>query len=421
MAFAFVRARTVGRTFRYDLWRAAVEALRMPDVPAVSRAFCNLPGCAIKGMFRVITSAWQGNSVQAKSIAILGAWAVAFLAVVAAVVAANNAWRYRDAYHRTLRFLHETKEYARVQDQRLADSQATAETLKQKLDQESRYVESLYDEIAIERKMRSRMFVAAYQREEIKLNDNDTFHNFDGGNYSTDDTEDRQKVDCKERMRHKRTAILFILGQSNAANTIDGRLSPSSRDIINFDPFSGKCFIAREPLLGPTNYAGNFATRLADKLIERDVYQVVIIANIAVGGSKVEDWGQSGRFKRKMLVAIKRLHDAGLEPSHVLWHQGEANVGDNRMDYRTNFLDVFSVLRRHGIYAPIYVAQTTVCVGKADEEVRAGQRGLVDPAKRIFAGPDTDQIALEDRYDGCHFSERGADRAAELWFKILDE
>ena len=67
-----------------------------------------------------------------------------------------------------------------------------------------------------------------------------------------------------------------------------------------------------------------------------------------------------------------------------------------------------------------YVAVASRC-GKVRryEPVRAAQIALRDPAGRIYAGPDTDTLGLGDRYDGCHFSTEGTEKAAGLWWEAI--
>ena len=56
-----------------------------------------------------------------------------------------------------------------------------------------------------------------------------------------------------------------------------------------------------------------------------------------------------------------------------------------------------------------------------DPRIREAQGSVIDPARRVYAGPDTDTLlALEERYDGCHFSKLGQERLAELWLRALD-
>src|SRR5262245_49420674 len=186
--------------------------------------------------------------------------------------------------------------------------------------------------------------------------------------------------------------------------------------VINFSLYDGKCYFAHDPLLGATNFGGNVATRLASKLVNSGAYQAVIVAPIAVDGTSVKDWAVGGFLNRR----IKRLHDAGLEPTQVLWHQGEADERTPPDKYRAAFFSIFSTIRRNGVFAPIYVAQTSICGGGPHESIRQIQRGLVDPSKHILAGPDTDQLGQEFSYDTCHFNAAEGERHAELWRQVLD-
>src|ERR1043166_1497172 len=71
-----------------------------------------------------------------------------------------------------------------------------------------------------------------------------------------------------------KTAIIVVHGQSNAANY--GSARHAAREAVdNFDPASGKCFAATDPLLGADGLGGSFATRLGDILIQRGLYDRV--------------------------------------------------------------------------------------------------------------------------------------------------
>lgn len=228
----------------------------------------------------------------------------------------------------------------------------------------------------------------------------------------------RQLVGCGASIAGKRAAILLILGQSNAANTLNSFSDPGA-GVINFSLYDGKCYQAKDPLLGASNAGGNFATLLAAQLIARGHYEAVILAPIAVGSTLIQQWAPTGEHNRRITIAIERMRGAGLEPTHVLWHQGEGNRLDPPESYRAAFLGVLSTIRRDGVEAPVFVAQATVCRSPRGEGIRAAQRNLVDPAKGIFAGPDTDQIGETFRYDGCHFDGEGGKRAADLWLAAL--
>jgi hypothetical protein len=228
------------------------------------------------------------------------------------------------------------------------------------------------------------LFISAYKREQVSL------HAGDSKIQGPSDTTDKVAVDCISAIHHKRTAIILILGQSNAANTVSQKFNPTS-DIINFSLYHGKCYLAKDPLIGPTDYGGNFATLLASKLVDRHVYQTVILAPIAVAGATAKEWAMSGPLNRRLVVEIKRLRDAGLQPTQVLWHQGESDANDPG-DYTNAFMSIFTTTRRNGVYAPVYVAQASRCGNAGSPELREVQRALVDPDKEILAGPNTDEI-----------------------------
>jgi hypothetical protein len=239
------------------------------------------------------------------------------------------------------------------------------------------------------------------------------------GSYGGPVTADgRTRVDCRLPTSGKRgTAVLLILGQSNAANTLNAFSDPGP-DVFNFSLYDGKCYLAREPLLGASNAGGNFATLLARRLVERH-YDRVILAPISVGGTYIQQWMPTGEHNARITIAIERMREAGIEPTHVLWHQGEGNRTDDPTFYRRAFLGVLSTIRRDGVKAPVYVAQTTICRSEKGEAIREAQRSLVAPASGVMLGPDTDQLSNEFRYDGCHFDIEGGSRVADMWLAAI--
>jgi hypothetical protein len=248
----------------------------------------------------------------------------------------------------------------------------------------------------------------------------DTYANVDLNRGSFNDTSDRVRVGATE-VSQGRTAVILIFGQSNGANSGDAPYVPRHR-VINFNLFDGHCYVAKDPLLGTTERRGNFASRMADMLIEQGLFDTVVLAPIGVGGSRIEEWTTGGARHRRLQIAIKRAADSRLNFTHVLWHQGESNAGvDANADLYTGcFLNIHGALRSYDVGAPIYVAQATICNSPPNETIRSAQRAVVDLVSGIFAGPDTDMIGLNDRYDGCHMAESGLVRHAQLWIEALN-
>ena len=258
--------------------------------------------------------------------------------------------------------------------------------------------------------------------EDIDIGSLDNYDELDQNWKSIRDTSNRQRVPCQV---DKGTAVIVTLGQSNAANYALMRYTPK-HDVRNFDLYNGRCYKAEDPLLGASGTLGNFAGPLGDLLIERGLYTRVLIAPIAMGGSTVEQWADEGRFNRRILVLIRRLFDAGLTPTAILWHQGEGDsgIGDSHgRQYRKNLLEVIATFRAYGISAPFFVALATKCGGyprPGGDNIREGQASAVNPLDNVFLGPDTDTLGDEYRdKEHCHFNAAGLLRHASMWADVL--
>lgn len=263
------------------------------------------------------------------------------------------------------------------------------------------------------------MTIFADVRGKIFLSSFDTYENVDLNRGSVNDVASRLRVDAPGN-RHGRTAVMLIFGQSNGTNSGDTPYVPRHH-VINFNLFDGRRYVARDPLLGATEQQGNFAGRLADLLIERSVFDTVVLAPIGVGGSLIEEWTTGGGRHRRLQVAFRRAGDSGLQVTHLLWHQGESNAANHTAGdvYAGCLMNIHHAIRGYGVGAPLYVAQASVCASPPDETIRAAQRAVVDRELGILAGPDTDAIGPEDRYDGCHMTESGLKKHAQLWFDVL--
>jgi Carbohydrate esterase, sialic acid-specific acetylesterase len=258
--------------------------------------------------------------------------------------------------------------------------------------------------------------------QDIDIGSLDNYDELDQNWKSFRDTSHRKQVPCRA---DGPTAVIVTLGQSNAANNALTRYSPK-HDVLNFDLYDGRCYEARDPLLGASGTGGNFATPLADMLIDRRLYAQVIIAPIAMGGSTVEEWADQGMFNRRILVLIRRLSDAGLTPTQILWHQGEGNPGagdSHGRQYRKNLLEVIATFRTYGISAPFFVALATKCgpyPRPNGNNIRDGQASTVNPLDNVFLGPDTDTLGDEYRdKERCHFNAPGLLRHATMWADVL--
>ena len=136
-------------------------------------------------------------------------------------------------------------------------------------------------------------------------------------------TEDRVAIACREAAAG-RSAIIVTLGQSLMGNSGDQRaLYTPGSNVYNFNLLDRKCYVARDPLLGTTSRGANQATRLADLLVRRQIYDRVILVPLAYDGSRISQWAPGGNLHPRMIAGLRYAQDAGLEPTMILWQQGE--------------------------------------------------------------------------------------------------
>lgn len=222
----------------------------------------------------------------------------------------------------------------------------------------------------------------------------------------------------RSRVASEELMVALVFGQSNATNSGEVRYA-SQENVYNF--YRGKFYRARDPLLGATDRGGSVWTRLGDQLIKQGCYKTVVFVPVGVGATDIARWTLRGDLHPRILSAIADVKDSGLEFTHLLWHQGESDAArTSTAAYQARFRNMLASIRAHGVSAPIFVSAATRCYGQLpDKTVRRAQRDLVDVAKNIYAGPDTDTLGPRYRFDGCHFSAEGLALAADLWLQAL--
>ncbi len=244
-----------------------------------------------------------------------------------------------------------------------------------------------------------------------------------GGGVSFAHTIARRRVNSEAFKPNPRTAVILAFGQSNIANEGDpsGRYTPGP-GVYNFNFLNGRCYVAKCPLLGASGNYSSFVTRLGDMFVLHGIYDRVLLVSIGYGGTSMADWAPGGLANFRLMIAIELLRQRGIVITHAIFQQGESEGIQAKPDgsaWVRNFDSMVKAVRLFGMEAPIYVAQCSLCRCDPNEIIRAAQRSVVDPAKSIFAGPDTDTIGLDERWDDCHFSITGLEKAAQLWFNAV--
>ena len=216
-----------------------------------------------------------------------------------------------------------------------------------------------------------------------------------------------------------RTMVALVFGQSNAGNSGEshGQAHPGV-----YEFYRGQIYRAQDPLLGATGDGGSVWLRMAGKAIASGAYDTVVLVPFAVGTTRVANFAPGGSLNGGLVATIAGARERGLAFTHLLWEQGEADAmaRTSGPSYREGFLAMLASIRLVGVDAPIYVARATRCAKThPSDEIRNAQSALADSATGVRAGPDMDKLGLADRYDGCHFSTEGLERAADLWLEAI--
>ena len=237
------------------------------------------------------------------------------------------------------------------------------------------------------------------------------------------DTSGREAAPCREFLG-ERPLVVLVIGQSNVANSALGTFSPQAR-IGNY--FEGQCLVAKNPLLGASGERASVVLDFADAAVGKGLYDSALIVNLAVQGSSVFSWARHGDLRPLLEHTVRELTRAGIAVNLVLYHQGEADclVGLDGERYALALDNVLADLRRMGVAAPILVSQVSrhkaldcpdaapAACSRLCPDIRAAQAAVVDPAKGIFPGPDTD-MAVPERFDGYHMTDAGRKTFAAL-------
>ncbi|OBY04442.1 hypothetical protein BAE36_24835 [Rhizobium leguminosarum bv. trifolii] len=240
--------------------------------------------------------------------------------------------------------------------------------------------------------------------------------------------ESKTLVNCPTQT--DRTAVLLILGQSNAAND-GGQRHRSDYGARVVNAFDKRCYIAASPLLGSTDTKGEYWTLLANNLIASGQYDSVILAPLAYSGSEVARWATGGDINPVLVDTVKELRDSGYRITSVLWVQGEKDlvIGTTAEAYQERFMSMVDTLRQDGVEAPVYISIASKCLEPSnggfkehipDNAIVRAQLALSKSGHGIREGVNSDELLDgEDRYDDCHIGGTGAEKVSRAWMNLL--
>lgn len=221
----------------------------------------------------------------------------------------------------------------------------------------------------------------------------------------------------------QKTLVVVLAGQSTGANYDNTLYTPMNSLVHNFNIYDGATYQAKDPLIGCSGYAGGcWLGRLGDKLISNAICDRPILVPTSIGSSEVAMWAPGGFLNHRFAVIQKRLTEAGLTPSCLIWQQGERDktIGTDQATYAAGLAGVISTWR--GLYpsVPVFVNKVSVTSNTAYTPVQNAQVAAVDHTNGIWAGADSDSLGSGNRQsDGTHWNATGSDAIAGLMVTAL--
>ena len=217
-------------------------------------------------------------------------------------------------------------------------------------------------------------------------------------------TENKVVSDCPES-----PFVLFLMGQSNAANAIELGAKTPRTDVFNY--YGGNCYHASYPLLGATGSKGSLGLLLADG-IETD--RPIVIATLAIGGTKIDQWAHDPEFNSVYSQRADELRKQFEVVDLVLWIQGESDIDTEILEFSRSLRTFLEMLQRDFPEAQIGLTGSSYCLGRENPEIVGAQEMVANDLDMIFLGSTDNFKGSDDRYDDCHFSESGAAKVSEM-------
>ena len=222
--------------------------------------------------------------------------------------------------------------------------------------------------------------------------------------------------------------VIFTFGQSNSASY--GQTTHECQEEV-YNWHNGIIYKAKDPLKGVGSYKGSVWTRLADKMIVQGISKKILLVPICIGGTKISQWANNGRYHKTIEQTINNLKLNEIEIDLILWHQGESDNIQNTTtnEYVSDFETIRKTFRINEINAPIFIAiasyyPTENALMKkqlgCDSLIQNAQYKLIEKHSDIYLGANTDNLdKIYDRHDGIHFSAIGLEKHADLWIEKL--
>lgn len=223
---------------------------------------------------------------------------------------------------------------------------------------------------------------------------------------------------------NKNTFVILTFGQSGAGNNAKDYYE-AKHEVYNY--YNGKIYKAEEPLKGCNGNGGiSVWTRFADKLIEKNLCEKVILVPIARGGTWIDFWAKK-EGNKLLIETLESLKSNNLKLTHVLWHQGAADNGGDIEAYKAGQKKILQDVRKY-TDAPFFSSINTYLLESKlketkgiDYNLQQAQKEFIAENTDVYLGVNTD-ILTESyyRYDGQHFTSLGNKIYAQMWVNSIE-
>ncbi|HEV3259868.1 MAG TPA: protein kinase [Gemmataceae bacterium] len=213
--------------------------------------------------------------------------------------------------------------------------------------------------------------------------------------------------------------VLITAGQSNAANYGKPRQTPQDDRVAAMSEEGWQLAADPQPL---AQGDGGSPWPVLGDLLVKELQVPIGFVSVGVGGTSVQQWQPNGLLYPALKKVLKHLGPNGARC--VLWHQGESDTvaGTSTSTYADRLLHVIKRSRLDAGYDLKWFIAGASYIGREhgpkQAAILAGQRRVCD-GKRTLAGPTTDNLQDDNRWDGVHLSDKGLKEHARRWKDFL--
>ncbi len=209
--------------------------------------------------------------------------------------------------------------------------------------------------------------------------------------------------------------VIVAFGQSNSANFAQSHTADTSNSVYNFS--AGKCYLAKDPLLGADGGGGSIWIKFAQKLAKK-THKKIVIQSFGIGSTSVTQWADEKALGYLLLYNLSVLKPVYQNVDYFFWVQGERDVWLPPEIYQQNLLKVIGVTKQFHPTSLFALSSTTYCAGLSSASIAAVQKNIPNVAPGVLWLGNTDQfVSAQYRWGDCHLTLQGVDVVVDEFFR----